>query len=316
MTLVTTDDVPPPERFDFWREVVGQSLLYCQLEPVSGRPLHAKARTEKIGEVTLADFSGAMVKTYRRGRAEIGRSAPPCIFVQFQLSGSGFIRLGDQEAALSEGDAVIVDGVHGFERGWNEPGRSLTLIFPQDWIVSRVARPDRINGTVLHRANPLSRLLACYLVNGFELAGELSRDAAELFSQHSIDLLSVALAESCSNEPVSSNALREALFVRACRLIRLRDGDPHLTASQISQQLGISTRLLQRIFAERGKTVMRHIFAERTNLAARLLIDPGAAHRTITDIALACGFSDSSHFSRLFTASLGKTPSEWRKQTQ
>jgi AraC-like DNA-binding protein len=316
MTLVTTDDVQPAERFDYWREVVGQRLLYCQLEPMSDRPLHAESRTEKIGDVTLADFRNAMVKTYRRGRAEIGRSAPSCIFVQYQLSGSSLFRQGDQEAVLSEGDAVIVDGVHGFERGWYASGRSLTLIFPQNWIASRVARPDRINGTVLRRANPVSRLLACYSVNGLELAGELSRDAAELFSQHSIELLSGALAESRSNEPAALNALREALFVRACRLIRLKSGDPHLAADQIAHQLGISTRLLQRIFAERGKTVMRHIFAERTNLAARLLTDPGAAHRTITEIAFACGFSDSSHFSRLFTATIGKTPSAWRKQAQ
>ena len=99
-------------------------------------------------------------------------------------------------------------------------------------------------------------------------------------------------------------------------MIRLKSGDPHLTSDQIAHQIGISTRLLQRIFAERGKTVMRHIFTERTNLAARLLTDPGAAHRTITDIAFASGFSDSSHFSRLFAASMGKTPSEWRKQAQ
>jgi AraC-like DNA-binding protein len=316
MTVVTTEAVAPFERFDYWREVVGQRLLYCRLEPVTEQPWYAEARTETIGDVTLANFSGAMVKTYRRGRAEIGRSAPPLVFVQFQLSGAGFIRQGEQEVALTEGDAVIVDGVHGFERGWTEPGRSLTLILPQEWIVPRVARPDRINGTVLHRANPLSRLLASYLVNGLELPGEFSRDAAKLFSQHSVELLSCALAEARSNEPSSSNALREALFVRACRLIRLKFGDPHLTPGKIAHQLGISTRLLQRIFAERDKTVMRYVFAERLSHAARLLADRGAAHRTITDIAFACGFNDSAHFSRLFTAGMGKTPSQWRTQAQ
>jgi AraC-like DNA-binding protein len=192
----------------------------------------------------------------------------------------------------------------------------LTLIFPQQWIVPRVAWPDRINGTVLHRDNPLSHLLASYLVSGLEVAGELSRDAAELFSQHSIELLSCALGDSPCNGPASSNAVQEALFVRACRLIRLKFGDPSLTPAQLAHQLGISTRLLQRIFAEHNKTVMRHIFAERTSRAARLLADPAAAHRTITDIAFSCGFNDSAHFSRLFAASMGMPPSQWRKQSQ
>jgi len=62
--------------------------------------------------------------------------------------------------------------------------------------------------------------------------------------------------------------------------------------------------------------VSRRIFDERIRHAAKLLSDPHATHRTVTDIAFACGFNDSSHFGRVFSARMSMTPSQWRKKTR
>jgi AraC-like DNA-binding protein len=42
------------------------------------------------------------------------------------------------------------------------------------------------------------------------------------------------------------------------------------------------------------------------------LSSPEAADRSVTDIAFACGFNDSSHFGRVFASHKGSTPSQWR----
>ena len=47
--------------------------------------------------------------------------------------------------------------------------------------------------------------------------------------------------------------------------------------------------------------------------AAELLAMPEASHRSITEIAFACGFNDSAHFSRAFAARFDTTPSQWRR---
>jgi len=98
-----------------------------------------------------------------------------------------------------------------------------------------------------------------YFVNGFETAEELTPDACALFVQHSVELLALALAESPRLEPERSVALRDAMFVRACRQISLRCGDPGLWTLTIAQALGVSTRLLQRTFAEHDKTLMAYL---------------------------------------------------------
>jgi AraC family transcriptional regulator, positive regulator of tynA and feaB len=115
---------------------------------------------------------------------------------------------------------------------------------------------------------------------------------------------------------LSSQARRTSVFIRACHTIALRFADPELTTKEIADDAGVSARFLQLIFAEQGTSVFRRIFDERIRHAAKLLSDPQAIHRTVTDIAFACGFNDSSHFGRLFSARMSMTPSQWRKQTR
>lgn len=104
------------------------------------------------------------------------------------------------------------------------------------------------------------------------------------------------------------------MYLRACRLIALKFGDPNLAPDRIARELGVSTRTLARIFAMHNETVMHRVFDERVRQAAKLLSAPEAAHRSVTEIAFACGFKDSSHFGRVFAAQVQMTPSQWRRQ--
>lgn len=104
------------------------------------------------------------------------------------------------------------------------------------------------------------------------------------------------------------------MHAHACRRINLRFGEQSLRPDHIAADPGISTRMMHRIFAENGETVMRHLFAERVKRAADQLASPAARHRTVTEIAYACGFSGSSHFARVFTEHFGMTPTQWRNQ--
>jgi AraC-like DNA-binding protein len=110
-------------------------------------------------------------------------------------------------------------------------------------------------------------------------------------------------------------AARQAdLYARTLRLIALRSDELDLSLGEMAQQLKVSLRLLQKVFAERGETIMASLWDERVNRAARLLTAPEAADRSITDIAFACGFNDSAHFGRVFAARKGTAPSRRRKQ--
>jgi AraC-like DNA-binding protein len=316
MFVFSLDSVPPHERFEAWRQHIRSSTeLDMRMEPEPGDRIGARMAFQTIGELGIVRSEQSLVSRYRRGRAEIARSPVSYYSVHLHLAGSGFLRLRERELAIAKGDVFVTDTLSEFEMGF--PGSSIMVAkVPKKWLAPRVARMDVLHGALARRDEPLARLVMSYFVNGFETAKELTPDASALFVQHSVELLALALAESPRLEPVRAVALRDGLFVRACRLISLRCGEPGLSPTTIAQALGISPRLLQRIFAERDKTLMAHVWSERVNGAAKLLADPRAAHRSITEIAFACGFSDSTHFGRVFAAHMGMTPTQWRRQAR
>jgi len=129
-----------------------------------------------------------------------------------------------------------------------------------------------------------------------------------------VTLLAQLLDEAHRDHPTPSAAWRSAIFLGACQLIALKFGDPELTPDELARELGVSSRTLARVFAANHETVMRRVFDERLRQAARLLTAPEAAHRSVTDIAFACGFNDVSHFGRMFAARMHMTPSRWRRR--
>jgi AraC-like DNA-binding protein len=59
-----------------------------------------------------------------------------------------------------------------------------------------------------------------------------------------------------------------------------------------------------------GQTPHAWLVAQRVQEARRLL---GQPHLPIAEIATACGFSDQSHLTRVFTAHTGTSPARWRR---
>ena len=314
MAMITTADVPPGDRFEFWRETLARSALQFRMQPMEDIP-HSEIRSANAGSLAIMQIDGAMAARYARTRVEIARSQGPYDFLHLQLHGDCLLQSGEQQSVLAVGDAFVVDPLREFDMTFVTPHkRSLVVRFRKEALSARVGRPDLVPCAVLRRNRPITRILSNYLINGFEVADDITPEAAALFEEHAIELLAQALRESWAEQPEPSQALREGLFVRACRLIKLRFGDPDLAAEALAGELGVSTRLLQRIFAERGETVMKRVLTERIGRAAELLCAADAAHRSVTDIAFACGFSDSSHFGRVFAAQMAMTPTEWRRR--
>lgn len=101
-------------------------------------------------------------------------------------------------------------------------------------------------------------------------------------------------------------------------LLRLGDAIAHIetcfaekiTLDDLAQKAHLSKRHFQRIFTEcMGRAPIDHLLHVRTRRAAELLLH---SDRTITDIALECGFSDGNYFTRQFRQIMNQTPGQFR----
>ena len=107
----------------------------------------------------------------------------------------------------------------------------------------------------------------------------------------------------------SRQGIRNAHLVQAVELMR---GNLHtpLSPGQIAEQLGISTRQLERLFDRYlGTSPKKYYMEMRLERAHHLLLQTESG---ITEIALACGFVDTGHFGRVYRTRFGVSPARQR----
>ena len=86
-------------------------------------------------------------------------------------------------------------------------------------------------------------------------------------------------------------------------------GDVSLRA--LAAECGLSRSHFARAFRiSTGAAPHQWLLQRRVERAKTMLKDSG---RTLSDIALACGFADQSHFTRVFTRTVGVSPGAWRR---
>jgi AraC-like DNA-binding protein len=84
--------------------------------------------------------------------------------------------------------------------------------------------------------------------------------------------------------------------------------DPGLSLEIVARGQGISPRYLQRLMASSGTSFTERVNELRLQRAFELVSGRHTSAQRISDIALEVGFSDVSHFNRLFRARFGVSP--------
>lgn len=89
------------------------------------------------------------------------------------------------------------------------------------------------------------------------------------------------------------------------------EGD--ISISDVAQACDLSRGYFIRAFRETtGMTPYQWLLGERINRARELLL---ASNAPLAEIAIACGFADQSHFTRVFSSIVGTAPGTWRRSS-
>lgn len=103
----------------------------------------------------------------------------------------------------------------------------------------------------------------------------------------------------------SRHGMRNTHLMRAIAIMEKSIETP-VSPSLIAEELGISTRQLERLFGRFLNSSPKHYFMEmRLNRAQNLLVQ---SEQSVTEIAMACGFQSTSHFSKVYRTQFGRSP--------
>ena len=105
----------------------------------------------------------------------------------------------------------------------------------------------------------------------------------------------------------SIQAKRDTIYQKSIDYIEENLDNGDLDITNVSSAACSSPRTLARAFAERGTSVMRHVWTRRLEFSFKLLSEGRVKH--VSKAAYLCGFNDLSHFTRTFKKMFGSTPS-------
>ncbi|MET8507639.1 helix-turn-helix domain-containing protein [Streptomyces sp. NPDC004787] len=323
-TLFRSQDVPPDERFDRWREMIARSRANDTTSPHAG-DFHAELLLMELGPVTVWRTSFAPAR-FRRGARRIRRHDAEHYHVSL-LTHGGLTLAHERGGTATIGPGgLLVDSSwqacesHAHAADSTADGRpgavaGVGLDLPRDLLPLPPHRMERILGRGLSARSGTGAVLADFLGSLGRHADTLRPADAPRLGTVTVDLVSAVLAHALEAEAaLSPESRHEVLAQRIRAFVRRHLPDPELTPATVAAAHHISLSHLHRVFGEQhpGETVAAWIRAQRLERIRADLADPALRSVPIHALAARWGLPRASHVTRAFRAAYGLSPRAYR----
>jgi AraC-like DNA-binding protein len=308
----TTDAVPAAERFGYWQRAVCEGLVGAETESPASAPFMARMAASRHADFGFATWAASGHSVVRPPRLARGDGGAP-FFVSLQLEGEsryGANPCAPGALAVRQGEIAILNTGRPFRVVFPGEVSRVVAIVPRPLLRARVPWCEDIATMKLDNETPAADPLRAHLAAAGRNLAALDAPTAGAFLDNLVNLLALMLAPAAAPAEALRRARRDALAAYVVRNL----ANPALAPRAAADALGISLRLVHRLFAESGTSFGRFLLERRLEACRRSLDDPAARERTISDIAFACGFNELSHFSRAFKAHFGEAPRRYRAQ--
>lgn len=296
------------DRADFWCDVVARGVLHAEMRPKDRRGFSGRLASRTAGGTRFVSFKSAAHHISRT--ASQASSGEAHVMVSLQCRGVSHITQGARTVTLQPSGIAMLDSA-----------RPFTIEFPAE-VERRLVLLPR------HLVEPWAGQIADgpTLIPGGNASMSIARQAIMEMTDTDLawgkgDCISVAEAlarllrgtfEETGEMPETLAPLRTAAIKQE---VKRRLHDSELSPATVAQLFAISVRTLHRLFEAEGQSFARYLQSERLS-RARALIERDAPTSSLTQIALDCGFSDASHFSRSYRAAFGETPRDTRERVR
>lgn len=305
----STDELPPQDRLAILREAFGHQIAKIDCQPIYGHELSLTMTMRAIPGASL------IVSTSSGLRGDVMTDSSDDISLT--------INTGAKEPALASQfgrEETPIGPRAGVLLSHSDPGylrtptltHAMVIRFPRNVMSLVIDGLEDMLGLQLPPSDAL-RLLTSYIAALDDLT-LTSPDMFQTIGMHVHDLVSLVLGAGRDQAEIATRrGLAAARLVAIKKLIKQRLAEPDLNPTRVATAVGISVRQLHLLFEPTGTTFSQHLMRSRLTLSRRVLLEPASRHRTIADIAFACGFHNLTTFYTAFRQAFDATPDELRK---
>lgn len=297
--------------FDEWVEVASNRFVPLSLSTVDRDGFSGSMRTRYVDGACVTDIA-ASPHSVRRLAESITDDDQHHLKLSLQIDGSGLVTQDGRCAQLRPGDAAIYDTARPYTLEYDGPMRSLVMLFPHSMLGLSASLMPTMTAVRLRGDQGIGRVICPFMQHIADDLEQLEGVNGARIVRSAFDLITALLSDE-----LQARTTRGSHQITAHTIAQYVDAhldDPELTTDRVARAHFISSRQLQYLMSEEGTTLSAYIRERRLERCRVDLEDPSRAGMAIIDIASGWGFSDPSHFSRLFRAAYGLTPRAYRQQ--
>lgn len=309
------DSVVPvlAESIQDWTELSSRSFVPLTFTTTASRTFRGDMVARAAGKVHVTRL--------RFGPHVVERVPPPGgdesggrFKVGLQLAGRGVVEQADRSAVLGPGDMALYDTSAPYRLEFPEDSRLLVLMFDHAMLDLPPAAAAQLRARRFGPDDPVHRVVATFLESVSENMETLTGMTGQRMGNSALDLLTTSFNRALDDQASVSVDEKDRLRASVHDFIETHLSDPELDPAMIARAHYVSVRRLHQVFHEEGTTVSAWVRTRRLERCRRALEDPVSAGMPVWRVAARCGFTDAAHFSRVFKAAYGMTPSQVRSR--
>lgn len=218
-----------------------------------------------------------------------------------------------KEAILHAGDFALFDSTRPYEARFMSEFKHVVLKVPRSILRHRIGPVEALSAIRIAGDKGTGKIASQLLRTLPPELSSMNEDAAKRLASIFLDVLAAAFAEHLPNAMLADTAARIVKKIKIKCFIEENLSNPQLTLSFIAAAIGVSVRYMNMLLDKEELSLARYILDRRLERCQLALADRAQRSRSISAIAYACGFNDSSHFSHAFKTKYGMSPKDFRQ---
>jgi AraC-like DNA-binding protein len=315
----SSDDLPPElderARFSLWRDVYVATICKLDMTRLPDRPFFARSDVTVLNDLYVGRMESTVTRFARTTQQIAADPRGNGFFLTFNRGDQPLtIRQLGREHSFSGGSPSLSSTCESGEHLARTANSFQGLFVPRTRLAELVANVDDMLLMPIDADTEAVRHLRRY-VDMLAQPNGIGEDPVlnEHIATTLLDLTAIALGAARDNgELARMRGLRAARLQAVLAAIRSKFLDPAFSSQDVAAALGFTRRYVNDLLYQTGTTFAERVLELRLQKARIMLSQARHNALKVSDIALACGFNETSYFNRCFRHRFGASPTEFR----
>lgn len=309
-STMSTDEVSARDRVPYWSDWVNRLFHGLRSDLYGDTDFDGHIASAHAGDVVLTRLESNRHRVMRSD-TQARSSDTAYLKIVAPFFGCAGVEQKGREAWVAPGEWCLYDTTDTYAVSNPVRVEHLIVMVPKAHLAERGLAIDELMARRLGGNGGIARVTLETMRNAWHELPAMSIEAARGLGEVITQCVHLSLLDLAGRSTATTQleSLRERIKQHVMRHL----ADPALSVDEIARALNVSRRHLYNAFADEPDGVAGYLLARRLQACRAVFDEPRHAERSITDIALAFGFCNPAHFSRVFRAQAGLSPREYRQ---